>query len=481
MIFMKNVVFVLSILAILSFLLFSYIGSLKREISIREPAVAGKFYPNSSHTLKEMINKFFNNTPIIDIPKIRGLISPHAGYIYSGQTAAYGYKQLNENYETIVIIGPSHHALFKGISIPNVTYYKTPLGLVKLSPKIEELKKEDIFNNNPYIHQYEHSIEVQLPFLQERLKRFEIIPILTGNVNPEDLADVLLKYIDDKTLVIASSDLSHYHPYDEARKLDTICTKSIVNLNVERVMKECEACGKIPILTLMYIAIKLGWKGKLLDYRNSGDTAGDMFRVVGYTSIAFFKSEQDIKLTKEEQNFLLSLARDTLNSYLKNGTIPLVNETMLTENLKKIQGCFVTLNKNGMLRGCIGHIIPKVPLYQCVIQNSISAALFDKRFPSVTYDELPEIDIEISVLTTPKRIEFNTPEELLNKLMPNKDGVVLHYKGRDSTYLPQVWELIPDKIEFLSKLCEKQGSPTDCWQKRDVFIEIYHAFVFKER
>jgi AmmeMemoRadiSam system protein A len=185
-------------------------------------------------------------------------------------------------------------------------------------------------------------------------------------------------------------------------------------------------------------------------------------------------------LTKEEQEFLLSLARETLELYLSQGKLPNIDITKITPRLEKVQGCFVTLTTHGNLRGCIGHILPQEELWKCVRDNTISAALYDPRFKPVSYDELKDIEIEISVLSVPKKLEFSSTQDLLNKLRPNIDGVVIKYKGRQSTYLPQVWEQLPNKEQFLSQLCLKQGSPPNCWTKEDVEIYTYQAFVFGE-
>ena len=217
-------------------------------------------------------------------------------------------------------------------------------------------------------------MEVEIPFLQSVLKDFEIVPIVTGRIDPKVLADKLLGIIDENTLIVVSSDLSHYYPYDQAVSLDSFCTESIPELDFSTTEERCEACGKTPILTLMHIAATKGWEGKLLDYRNSGDTSGMKKSVVGYAAIAFYEPENTNGLTKYEQKLLLSLARSTLEYYLSNQTIPDINEHLLTDNLKKIQGCFVTLNKHSALRGCIGHMLPQTQLYKCVVQNAVSAA-----------------------------------------------------------------------------------------------------------
>jgi len=448
---------------------------------IREPAVAGKFYPGEESALRQMINDYIGKAAKSGISNVKGLVAPHAGYVYSGPVAAYGFNELDPDaYETVIIIGPSHYVRFDGASIANVTHYRTPLGLVKLSPKAKGLIEEDVIVSVPQIHLYEHSVEVEIPFLQSVLTDFEVIPIVAGDVNPYDLASVLLPYIDDKTLIVASSDLSHYYPYAEAVSVDQNCVDSIPGLNFTG-MKKCEACGKIPVLTLMSIAKELGWEGKALDYRNSGDTAGDKSRVVGYVSVAFYQDASKQALSKGEQGFLLSLANETLNVYLSSGSLPSIDPGKITPNLGKVQGCFVTLSKHGNLRGCIGHILPQEALWLCVRDNAISAALHDPRFPPVGYDELEDIEIEISVLSVPELLLHDSPEDLLDKLRPKIDGVVIKYQGRQSTYLPQVWDSLPDKNQFLSQLCLKQYSPADCWTKPGAEIYTYQAFVFHEQ
>jgi len=446
-----------------------------RNIVVREPAVAGSFYPGSNENLAGMIDSLLEQAELKDVSDIKGLVAPHAGYIFSGLTAAHGFKQLvGSDYETVILISPSHHVFVDGFTIANVTHYKTPFGLVELSPKVDDLRQEFLYSYTPTPK--EHSLEVMLPFLQRVLGDFKIVPVVTGNVNPRDLASLLKKYVDGDTLIVASTDLSHYHPYAEANALDKVCTDSISSLNFEGMVSGCEACGKVPTLTLMYIANDLGWKSTLLDYRNSGDTAGDKGKVVGYTSIAF----HEIHLTEGDKEFLVHLARDTLNSYLKDGKKPDIDEAELSDSLKKVQGCFVTLDSGGHLRGCIGHIIPQEELYKCVIDNAISAATKDRRFNPVDYDESKGLGVEVSVLTVPEKLSYDSPDDLLNKLRPMVDGVVVKSGWRQSTYLPQVWDAFPDKESFLSQLCLKGGSNGDCWKKENTEIYTYQAEVFHE-
>ena len=447
----------------------------EQVMNIRKEAVAGRFYPSSPEELQSMVESYLDQAPYLEIENIHGLVCPHAGYIYSGLTAAYSYKQLHDQYDTVILIGPSHYIAFEGASIPDYTHYETPLGLVNLSEKAFHLVKDPVFTTVPGAHTQEHCLEVQLPFLQSVLADFEIIPVILGRVNPEEVASALSPYIDERTLVIASSDLSHYYPYEKACSLDKICTEAVPVLDFEKV-KMCEACGIRAIMTLMYLAEEKGWQGTLLDYRNSGDTAGGKDRVVGYMAAAFY-GDGDF-LNEEDQKFLLQLARQTLEQYLQDGTFPEVDESELSEHLKEERACFVTLEKDGALRGCIGNLYPEGKLYKAVMENAVNAALKDPRFPPVQYEELSEITIEISVLTVPEKILYEGSEDLLKKI--EGKGVIISAGFRKATYLPQVWEQMPDPEDFISYLCNKAGLSPYYWQEGAMDVYVYSAQVFSE-
>lgn len=450
-------------------------GKELEKMKVRTPAVQGRFYPSSPGELKALIQTYLDEAPYLDIPDIHGLVCPHAGYVYSGLTAGYGYKQITDTYDTVIVLGPSHYVWFEGASIPEYTHYETPLGLVKISEKANTLKKESIFTTIPEAHTHEHCLEVQIPFLQCVLTDFEIIPVVLGDVDPEVVASALSPYIDEKTLVIASSDLSHFYPYEKACSLDKICTEAVPELDFETIPL-CEACGIKAIMTLMHIAQQKGWQGTLLDYRNSGDTAGGKDKVVGYMSVAFYGSQS--YLNEEEQHTLIDLARKTLEQYLQDGTYPKVDESQFSEKLKEKMACFVTLNKYGMLRGCIGNLTPENLLYRSVMENAVNAAVQDPRFPPVTYEELSEITIEISVLTTPEKIAYTGTADLLQKI--EGKGVIITAGFRRATYLPQVWEQLPDPEEFISNLCRKAGLPADFWKEGTLDVYVYTAQVFGE-
>ncbi len=479
----------------------------------RQPAVAGLFYPKDKVELAKDIDRYLAEAKPEPIKNLRGLVCPHAGYRFSGPTAAFGYKLLEgHGIRTVIVMAPSHYASFEGASIPDVPAYRTPFGDVPLSPEAAKLAKSGPFVVNPPCevsrpgwwrqapkdlppfgedtpHSWEHSLEVQLPLLQRTLRSFSLVPIVFGKVDPEAVAEALMKYLDEKTLLVASSDLSHHHPYDMATHLDSSCIQAICNLDVKW-MKNEEACGKGPILALMHVAKKKGWKTRLLDYRNSGDVTGDKSSVVGYAAIAFFepagtaaaekpKPQQDA-YTGKQRKFLIELARKTITNVAADGRLPEVDPAKIDAKLKETRACFVTLTKGGRLRGCIGSIFPRTARYQSVSNNAQSAAARDPRFPAVEPDELDKIKIEISVLTLPVRLEFKTPDELLAKLRPNVDGVVLRIGRRQSTYLPQVWKQLPEKESFLDRLTMKAGLPQTAWRNPDTMILVYQGEAFEE-
>ena len=468
----------------------------------RNPVVAGTFYPASKTDLENTINTYYENVKDSAPKGVRAIIAPHAGYMYSGQTAAYAYKGIQDK-ETILLLAPSHYIYFHGASIANATHYKTPLGEIKLSEKTgsikEDLDKAGLLYTGKDAHEKEHAIEVQLPFLQKTLQDFKIIPILIGGAtdykSQVKIAEILSRHTDKSTLIIASSDFTHYGarysyaPFTEnkeenIRNLDYGAIGHIEKKDSESFHNYIQRtgatiCGSKPI-TILLEMIQEGepdLKGKLLHYDTSGRITGDYTNSVSYVSYVFYK---DDALNKEEQEYLTALARETLESYLKDGKKPEVDENTLPLKLTEKRGCFVTLKKDGQLRGCIGHIFAQKPVYQCVIDNSVSAAVHDSRFSQVVYGELEDIHIEVSVLSVPEALEFTSPEELLDKLTPLEDGVVINYGSHKSTYLPQVWEQLPEKAGFLTSLCKKGGAPGDCWMDENVGIETYQAQVFGE-
>ena len=451
---------------------------------VRPAAVAGMFYPGAPDELRQMVHTFIKDARGVKAPgKIRGLVSPHAGYIYSGIVAAAGYGQIAPSTRTVILLGPSHRVALRAASIPGVQAYRTPLGDVRLARLATTLRRLPDFESVPEAHLKEHGLEVQLPFLQVMLKGFEIVPILTNSSDPKALAKALAPYIGEDTLVVASSDLSHYYSYETAIGLDRICTTAISNCKFSD-MPICEACGKQAVLTLMHIAEIKGWQGILVDYRNSGDTAGGKNRVVGYASIAFVHRKEGTNTMKErlstkEREALLKLARSAIEARLVKGA-NVERPGQVSPVMNELRGCFVTLHKHGQLRGCIGTIEPIYPLLECVEKNAQSAAFDDSRFSRLSADELKEIDIEISVLSVPEALGFKDGEDLKRKLKPKVHGVILSCGVHRSIFLPQVWKQLPDKEQFLEHLCLKGGMSPRAWQDPETKVEVYEAEVFGE-
>jgi AmmeMemoRadiSam system protein B len=260
----------------------------------RPPAVAGLFYPDEPDILRDAVEGYVRQAPAVQVPELTALICPHAGYVYSGPTAGHGYRVLREQvkagrqFKRVVVLSPAHRVAFEGIAIPDCSAFATPLGTIPLWSGCRKLAEQAPFVLDSRPHAEEHAVEVQLPFLQCVLGDFELVPLVFGLRWDKDPTTLLADLADEKTLFVVSSDLSHYLPYEQARHLDRSTLECLQTLDPERVA-ECEACGRAPATALVAVARKLDWKIQLLDYRNSGDTAGDKERVVGYAALALHR------------------------------------------------------------------------------------------------------------------------------------------------------------------------------------------------
>lgn len=465
------------------------------ELSVRRAAVAGTFYEDNGGRLSKQIDEFYEKALLESTGSVKILISPHAAYEYSGQVAAYGYKQiLGRDIHTVVIVGQSHLMQFDGIAVFQKGYWETPLGKVEVDSDmtLELINYSDKIYVYDDAHEKEHSIEVQIPFLQESLSKFKIVPVVMGD-KTEDLADILtealFQSIDEYTLVVISTDLAHYPSYDDANEVDGAVINSILKGETS-VFQSVVAdymgqgipnlstcvCGEGGILVGMNLASKLGIDDiRLLRYANSGDVTGDKSSVVGYASIGFFTDRFGAELTVEEQEELLDISRNTLESYIGNGTTPELS--IEHEYLNNKMGAFVTLKKNGELRGCIGNFEPTSSLAEVIVHLTIQSATADSRFSPVQLSELPEIKIEISVLSPRFKIE-----DVEEEIEIGKHGVYLQQGGSAGVFLPQVateqgWDL----ETFLGELCRgKAGLPSNCWESDDTEIYVFTAQVFAE-
>ena len=457
----------------------------KPEPTVVAPVVAGKFYPAQKEVLRTQIGNFLrsaNPSPIEE--HIFGIIAPHAGYEYSGPVAAYAYKLLeNKHYSTVVVLAPSHHVAIEGIALTTKDFYETPLGKIPIAKDIVQklLKEHPAWaTEDPRPYNVEHSLEVEIPFLQTVLGDFKLLPIIVGVYQPqilEQLAKALNDLLPgDDVLFVASTDLSHYHPYDEAVAKDKKTLKMIEKMDIAGFVSavekdEAELCGSAPVTVLMELAKLRGWKPKQIHYANSGDATGDKSRVVGYGAIAFVGKTREESISVEQKKTLLVIARKAIEAQaLGKGRPPLdVKDPVLLRN----GAAFVTIRKHGMLRGCIGHITAIEPLVKSIQDNAIAAASEDPRFPPVRPDELKDIDVEISVLTP--------PEPLTNPLdvRVGTDGLMIKKGFNRGVLLPQVpTEQGWNKEQFLEGICEKAGLPPGSW--KDAELMRFQAIVFHE-
>ncbi|MBC2717669.1 MAG: AmmeMemoRadiSam system protein B [Desulfobacteraceae bacterium] len=464
---------------------------------VRKPVYDGSFYPKNRDDLIALINyytKLAENTPV-SLPvgvALKALILPHAGYIYSGFTASHSSKVFTgKKFNKIIIMGPDHHVGFTNCAISNASAFKTPLGKVNIHPDSLYLcqKYKELFRPIKTSDSKEHSIEVQIPFLQHYLQGFQIVPIVMGPGDIQKYADAIDTVINSETLIVVSSDLSHYLPYAQAVKTDHETIRHILELNTQKLSdKNHRACGIIPIQVLTQLAVRHHWQPLLLHYSNSGDTAGTREKVVGYAAIAFYETSAInhrkglSQMDKEKGDILLRLARNTIADSLN---IEIAESDELSRALaddifNSHRGTFVTLKINNQLRGCIGNLSADKSILESVKDNAINAAFHDPRFPSLSKKELDNVDIEISLLTDPQPLEYKDGNDLLDKLRPNVDGVIIRKGVYSATFLPQVWEQLPDKKSFLEHLCQKAGLSSDEWRQPGLEVMVYQVQYFEE-
>ncbi len=468
------------------------------EPLIKEPNVSGQFYNDNPKELVKQIQTFFDQSGQKPLEQpLPMVIAPHAGYPYSGPVAAYSFRAVSAGqYSTIIVIAPSHFFPFSGISVWKEGGFKTPLGIVPVDDEFTQrlLAESPNFHFQPEVYEREHALEVELPFLQQTFKDFKLVPILMGQPNPEvieELALALDKLIGERkdVLMVISTDMSHYHPDSVARAMDAGTLKAIEKGDVEEfwngnISGTMEMCGFMGVATALALAERRHWTAEVLRYGNSGDTSGDKFRVVGYCSVIFHPSttpaaENNQKaagaLTPEQKKELLKIARETIESFVRSQKIP---EFQTKEDaLLKTQGAFVTIRKKGELRGCIGQVIGREPLYLTVRDMAVSAATRDPRFDPLKQEELSDIDVEVSVLSVPHRIHSIDEIEL------GKHGVIVSQGSmHQGLFLPQVaTETGWDKATFLSVLCaQKAGLPPKAWMDPNTIMEIFTAEVFGE-
>jgi len=478
----------------------------ERVKNVQHSSLAGTWYSNDPEALKKQFDTFFEKAQPETIENVIALILPHAGYQWSGQTAAFGLKTTEKKYKRIVVIGPSHRtAMEEIISVPRATHFETPLGQIPLDTEfMDKLLSFPMVQNVPQAHQSENSIEMELPILQYCQEDFKLVPIVAGQCSLEAVEKagaILRTLVDEDTLVIASSDFVHYGssygyvPFTEnipeqIKKVDMGAYQYIANLDAKGFMEYkrktgATICGSVPISILLSMMSEPS-KAHLIKYEASGELTGDFPNSVSYMSITFSgawvkppESEpraNNPELTEGDKKQLLLLARKAMVYALQNRRVPDASDLGITISnaMRPARAAFVTLKKNSRLRGCIGDIFPQRPLYKSVITNAIHACVNDRRFAPVSQDELKGITIEISALTAPAPI--SSPDEIRIGI----DGVVLNKDGQSAVFLPQVapeqgW----DVNQMLSQLSLKAGLATDGWKEGASFL-VFQAEVFGE-
>jgi hypothetical protein len=457
----------------------------------RPPAIAASFYSADAGQLRRDIESYLHAAAsgmprsLLQQPKV--LIAPHAGHVYSGATAAKAYARIQpfaQGIRRVVLLGPAHRVAFKGVALPGAGAYVSPLGAVPI-----DTLAADAISDLPFVvtradaHAPEHSLEVHLPFLQCALGPFELLPLVVGDVAPAQVAQVIDRlWGGPETLIVISTDLSHFHGYGEANQIDAASCAQVMALDAT--LNHEQACGATPVNALLELAQRKGLRIEQIERCNSGDTAGDKDRVVGYASFALYEPARKAGsaaagLSPEQGLALVQLARASLHEATGAPREPI-------PGLKSFQGpgaAFVTLTKQGQLRGCIGSLQAARPLADDVRANAMAAALQDPRFSPVTAAEAPGLQVEVSVLTEARPLSFANESHAIWQLQPGIDGVIFECEERGrafrSTYLPQVWEQIPQPRAFLAHLKVKAGLPFDFWSPQ-VRVSVYQVQKFSE-
>lgn len=473
------------------------------KTEILKSELAGTWYTDNPTQLAREIDTYLEMAGSKGLDDVMALILPHAGYRYSGMVAAHGVKQVvGRSYRRVVVMGPSHRMpMLDCVSIPDVSHIETPLGLVELDRAlVEKLWETEAFQSHTHAHRSEHSVQIELPFLQQALGDFKLVPIVCGELdaaNAQVVGQHLLANIDADTLVVVSTDFTHYgHAFDyvpfegdiqkNLESLDMGAYRLVEQKRLDAFLQYIQntgatICGRSPVAVLLAM-LPDSAKVELMKYDTSGNLTGDWSHCVSYVSAAITGQWPRVDgatglvasspLSSSDKVQLLALARHRITQKLKKDEPELSLE--ITPAMQETMGAFVTLHKHGQLRGCIGEIFPRRELYEAVAEQAVNAAFHDPRFPRLREDELSRIDIEISALTAPHRV--NSPEDIV----VGEHGVVL-YKGiHSAVFLPQVapeqgW----DRDTMLSHLAMKAGLGANDWESGCEF-HVFEAIVFSE-
>jgi len=468
---------------------------------IRPPAVAGTFYPADADILRSEIDGLIDAALHADATQNKAtpkaIIVPHAGLMFSGNLAALGFatvRALKGQIKRILIIGPAHRMAFQGIALAKADGFATPLGTMRCDlPALQTSLSLPQVQMLDDAHKLEHGLEIELPFIQRLFGEtadIGIVPLLVSRCSPRQVSEVIEKlWGGPETLIVISSDLSHFHDYDTAKRMDANTRKMIENFDAENIGSD-DACGALPVAGMLLCARNRNMRIETLGMRNSGDVTGDKSRVVGYGAWALYQSDElpDTRPNATEDNFakatedlikahgpaMLDLCRKSILHGLDTGAPLHVSTSEVPPALAAPGACFVTLKKSGQLRGCIGSIIAHADLATDLCENAFKAAFRDPRFAGLSRDEISDdLELSISVLSPPHPFPFEDEADLIARLTPFEDGIILSDGNRRGLFLPQVWDQLPDPKDFVAHLKRKAGLPVDYWSanmRADRFI-----------
>ena len=476
--------------------------------TVRKPMHAGKYYPADKKRLQEVVKTFTSMTQSPnaalsgDGGMLKAVIMSHGNIKETGRiNGAVAKILMGKQYDKITLMSPDHHLIYNSSSISAYDFWETPLGRLKVHKDSKSLVQNSpkLFRRIGFSDNVEYSIESVLPFLQYSLQNFSIIPILTGRCDVGKTADALIQIVNvnhveesgfyEKNLFVVISNLSKNLSHQQAMAWDKKTLGLILRLDSKALtVRKNSACGIQPVLILIDIAKKFKWRPYLLHYSTSENGGNnDRKKAVGYSAVAFYGGPSMIKraagtgsnkLSVSQGKLLLRIARRTIAKKLgyKTSEIIIPDEPVFQSG----RGTFVTLKIDNKLRGCIGNLSSDISVADGVSRNAVNAAFHDSRFPPLRKDELEKTEIEVSILTEPAPLEYKDANELISKLKPGIDGVIIRKGRAGSTFLPQVWEQLPEPVDFLEHLCLKAGLPRDAWQTSRLEVLTYQAQYFDE-
>jgi AmmeMemoRadiSam system protein B/AmmeMemoRadiSam system protein A len=434
--------------------------------NIMPMGVAGAFYPAARDQLENLLKQCYAQSARPWARPYKAMIVPHAGLAFSGPVAASAFsalKQHSKDIERIIILAPSHHHTFEGVALPSVSAFDTPFGSIPVatSSVIAALAKEGARILDK-VFQGEHAIEVELPFIQQLMPHVRVVPMIVGQISPKNL-DAILDSVwgGPETLILISSDLSHYMSAENAYRKDFETCALIDNLAEQKISSD-RACGHQPLRALLRQAARLDLRPVRLDLRHSGQITGRNDKVVGYCAYGF-EPARSARLSDPLREDLIKAMQATLRYGLTKNKPPQISLPTFAQPLHTHLASFITLEKQGQLRGCIGSYVPYRPLILDVVENTFKAAFADPRFKPLQADEFNDLELSVSILSHPRRVPSANLADLLASLQPDRDGLILRQEKKQALFLPKVWDSIPKPEQFIAALLQKAGIAANSW------------------